>query len=67
MACTCTHYDYKASSIEESFCKNVIIVNLYERKYYMGGGMWCELAERLTPPIPDLEVWDSSLACRIVS
>ena len=29
--------------------------------------MWCELAERLTPPIRDLEVWDSSVACRIVS
>ena len=30
--------------------------------------MWCELAERLTPVIPDLlEVWDLSLACRIVS
>ena len=68
MACTCIHYDYKASaSIEESFCKNVRIVNLCERKYYMGGGMWCELAEWLTPLILDLEVWDSSLACRIVS
>ena len=32
----------------------------------MGGGTWCELAERLTPPIPDLEVWDSSLPCHIV-
>jgi len=29
--------------------------------------MWCELAEWLTPLILDLEVWDSSLACRIVS
>lgn len=67
MACTCIHYDYKASSIEESFCKNLRIVNLCERKYYMGGGMWCDLAEQLTPPIRDLEVWDSSLACRNVS